>query len=115
VTPMADPKKEPMIGKSSRPTAIDYDAPVSGMKLGELIAHLASHGVSREHLKPEVYKPEYHKPEFYKPDYYKPEYYKPDFAKEYKETVKEKEFTGPVGDPVEELATRVAEILKNRK
>ena len=92
---MADPKKEPMIGKSSRPTAIDYDAPVSGMKLGELIAHLASHGVSREHLKPEVYKP--------------------DFAKEYKETVKEKEFTGPVGDPVEELATRVAEILKNRK
>jgi len=112
---MADPKKEPMIGKSSRPTAIDYDAPVSGMKLGELIAHLASHGVSREHLKPEVYKPEYHKPEFYKPDYYKPEYYKPDFAKEDKETVKEKEFTGPVGDPVEELATRVAEILKNRK
>ncbi len=103
-------KKEPMIGKSSRPSPIDYDAPVAGMKLGELIGHLSSHvAANREYLKPEHYKPE-----FYKPDYYKPEYYKPDFAKEYKETVKEKEFTLPV-DPVEELANRVAEILKNKK
>jgi hypothetical protein len=104
-------KKEPMIGKSSRPTAIDYEASVSGLKVGELISLLSAHAAtSREHLKPEIYKPE-----FYKPEYYKPEYYKPDFAKEYKETIKEKEFTGPVGDPVEELANRVAEILKNKK
>src|SRR5579859_4214410 len=29
---MAEQKKEPMIGKSSRPSAIDYDAPLAGMK-----------------------------------------------------------------------------------
>jgi hypothetical protein len=107
---MADQKKEPMIGKSSRPTAIDYDAPVSGMKLGELLGHLSAHAAANR----EYIKPEYYKPEFYKPDFYKPELYKPDYAKEHKETIKEKAFTGPVGDPVEELAQRVAEILKNK-
>ncbi len=85
---MADQKKEPMIGKSSRPTAIDYDAPLSSMKVGDLLGVLSAHAAAnREYFKPEIYKPEY-----YKPEYYKPELYKPDYAKEHKETIKEKEF-----------------------
>jgi hypothetical protein len=109
---MPDPKKEPMIGKASRPTAIDYEASVSGLKVGELISILGAHAEQAK-AHPEYVKPEHFK-EVYKPEYYKPEYFKPDVFKEYKETVKEKEFTGPTGDPVEQLATRVAEILKKK-
>jgi hypothetical protein len=103
-------QKEPMIGKSSRPTPIDYDAPLSGMKVRDLLGVLSAH--SSANL--EFYKPEYYKPDFYK-EHFKPEIYKPDYLKEHKETIKEKEFIGGSGDPVEQLATRVAEILKNKK
>lgn len=112
---MAEQKKEPMIGKSSRPSAIDYDAPLAGMKVRDLLGILSAHTNEQAKTHYEFYKPEYYKPDYFKPEYYKPEYYKPDFAKEFKETIKEKEFTGPTGDPVEELANRVAEVLKNRK
>jgi hypothetical protein len=110
---MAEQKKEPMIGKSSRPTAIDYDAPVAGLKVGELIGILSAHAAEHAKAHREYYKPEIYKPEFYKPEYYKPELYKPDFAKEHKEGAKEKAFvTDPTGDPLEELAARVAEHLR---
>jgi hypothetical protein len=107
-------KKEPMIGKSSRPTAIDYDAPLSGMKVRDLLGVLGAHAGEQAKAHYEFYKPEFFK-EFFKPEYFKPELYKPEQAKEYKETIKEKEFTSPTGDPVEDLANRVAEILKNKK
>jgi hypothetical protein len=112
---MTEQKKEPMIGKSSRPTAIDYDAPLAGMKVRDLLGILSAHSNEQAKTHYEFYKPEYFKPDFYKPESYKPELYKPDQAKELKETIKEKEFVGVTGDPVEDLATRVAEVLKNRK
>jgi hypothetical protein len=110
---MPDQKKEPMIGKSSRPTAIDYDAPLSSMKVGDLIGVLSAHAEQAK-AHPEYYKPEAYKPDFYKPEYYKPELYKPDLLKEHKEHIKEKEFVTPTHDPVEDLANRVAEILKKK-
>ncbi len=107
-------QKEPMIGKSSRPTPIDYDAPLTGMKVRDLLGVLSAHSNEQGKANLEFYKPEYYKPDFYK-EHFKPEIYKPDYFKEFKETVKEKEFTSGGGDPVEKLATRVAEILKNKK
>jgi hypothetical protein len=111
---MADQKKEPMIGKSSRPTAIDYDAPLAGMKVRDLLTVLHAHSAEQAKAHYEFWKPEHFK-ELLKPEYLKPELYKPDQIKEFKETVKEKEFVGQTGDPVEELANRVAEVLKSRK
>jgi len=112
---MTEQKKEPMIGKSSRPSAIDYDAPLAGMKVRDLLGILSAHSSEQARAHYEFYKPEYFKPDYYKPEYYKPEFYKPDQIKEFKEGIKEKEFVGGAGDPVEELANRVAEVLKNRK
>jgi hypothetical protein len=116
---MADPK-EPMIGKSSRPSPIDYDAPLSGMKVKDLLGVLSAHAATNEQLKPEHVKPDLFKPEHYKPEYYKPDFYKPEYFKEFYKP----EFTKPdlfkggggsPGDPVEQLAERVAEVLKNKK
>jgi hypothetical protein len=107
-------QKEPMIGKSSRPTAIDYDAPLSGMKVRDLLGILSAHSGEQAKSHHEFYKPEFYKPDFYK-EYFKPELYKPDLLKEHKETIKEKEFTGPTGDPIEQIANRIAEVLKNKK
>jgi hypothetical protein len=106
---MADPK-EPMIGKSSRPTPIDYDAPVGNMKVKDLLGVLSAHAGEQlktlpEHFKPEYYKPDYFKPEYFK-EFYKPEFLKPDYFKG---------GPGNPGDPVEQLAQRVAEVLKNKK
>lgn len=57
---MAEKKKEPMIGKESRPTAIDYDAPISNWKVRDLTAVISAQIF--EHLKytpiPEYMKPE---------------------------------------------------------
>jgi hypothetical protein len=105
-------EKEPMIGKSSRPSPIDYDAPLTNMKVRDLLGILSAHSGEQAKSHYEFYKPEFYKPDFYK-EHFK-EIYKPDTLKEFKETVKEKEFTNPV-DPVEQLANRVAEVLKNRK
>ena len=106
---MADPK-EPMIGKSSRPTPIDYDAPVGNMKVKDLLGILSAHGGEQlktvpEHFKPEYYKPDYFKPEHFK-EFYKPEFLKPDYFKG---------GPGDPGDPIEQFAQRVAEVLKNKK
>jgi hypothetical protein len=113
---MAD-QKEPMIGKSSRPTPIDYDAPLSGMKVKDLLGILGAHSAEQGKTHYEYYKPEYYKPDFFK-EYWKPELYKPDQLKEFKEGIKEKEFVsgpGQTGDPVEHLANRIAEHLKTKK
>jgi hypothetical protein len=108
---MSDQKKEPLIAKSSRPTAVDYDAPLSGMKVSDLLGVLSAHSAQQAHFY-EFYKPEFYKPEFYKPDYFKP----PEYVKELKtETVKEKEFVTPTSpDPIEDLANRVAAKLKSK-
>jgi len=98
-------KKEPMIGQQSRPTAIDYDAPIANFKLRDLYAVISSHlhtekeivKVEKEHFKPEkekeILKPEKEK-EFYKPEKEK-EYFKPEKEKEYFKPEKEKEHFKP--------------------
>jgi len=100
-------KKEPMISQTDRPTAIDYDAPITNFKVRDLMAIV--HSQFREYLKPEYFKPEYFK------EYFKPE----------KEIIKpEKELDKPekqvqIPDPemerlVESIAVRVVEILKKQ-
>jgi hypothetical protein len=58
-------KKEPMISQASRPTAIDYDAPIANFKLRDLVAVVNSQMLEYlkytprpEHQKPETFKPE---------------------------------------------------------
>ena len=93
---MANQSKEPMIGKSNRPTTIDYDTPLSELKVRDLLGILSAHTSEQSKTHLEFYKPEYYK-EWYKPEYYKPEAYKPDLLKEHKETVKEKQFVPAQG------------------
>jgi hypothetical protein len=133
---MPSEKKEPMIGQSSRPTPIDYDAPISGFKLRDLIAIVNSQMI--EHLKytptPEQLKPEFHKPELHKPEKevlkVEKELRKPEkevikvekeFVKPEKEFLKpEKEFFKPefskpgpeIEGLVEKIALMVVEKLK---
>jgi len=72
-------KKEPMIGRQDRPTAIDFDAPIANFKLRDLYAVIHSQlhtekeilKVEKEHVKPEKEK-EHFKPEKEK-EYFKPE------------------------------------------
>jgi hypothetical protein len=109
---MADPK-EPMIGKSSRPSPIDYDAPLTGMKVRDLLGVLSAH--TNEQIKTERIKPEHYKPEYFKPDYYKPEYFKEFYKPEFIKPDYFKGGGGSPGDPVEQLAERVAEVLKSKK
>lgn len=59
-----------MIGQENRPTAIDYDAPITSFKLRDLVAVVNSQMLEYlkytpqpEHLKPEIFKPELIKPE----------------------------------------------------
>ena len=111
-------QKEPMIGKENRPSAIDYNAPVSGMKLGDVVSAVGTHLSEQlksfpEHIKPELYKPEYWKPEFWKPEFWKPEYFKPEAFK----PPVEKEFKpeGGISEQlVERVVVRVLEALKQR-
>lgn len=99
-------QKEPMIGKESRPSAIDYNAPVSGLKVGELLGALTPHFL--EFYKPEFWKPEYFKPEFWKPEFWKPEVFKPPVEKEFKPE-------GGISEQlVERITVRVIEALKER-
>jgi|SRR5580765_632389 hypothetical protein len=141
---MADQsKKEPMIGKENRPSPIDYDAPLSGMKVRDLLGVLSAHSSEQvkafpeqfkpEHFKPEFYKPEtfkpeqfkpeHFKPEFYKPETFKPEHLKPEYVKPeaFKELLKpefskpvEKEFPSDPGDIIQQVAERVVNVLKER-
>src|SRR5580765_501582 len=93
---MADQsKKEPMIGKENRPSPIDYDAPLSGMKVRDLLGVLSAHSSEQvkafpEQFKPEHFKPEFYKPETFKPEQFKPEHFKPEFYKP--ETFKPEQF-----------------------
>jgi len=123
---MAD-KKEPMIGQASRPTAIDYDAPIANFKLRDLHAVIYAHLSEKELLKvekelhkpeKELYKPEkelfkpekekeFHKPEkeLLKPEHFKPEkeILKPELTKPEK----------PIDDSIiDQIATRIAQKLK---
>jgi hypothetical protein len=94
------PKKEPMISSENRPTAIDFEAPVSQLKVRELLTlvpwgeyfkvekEIAKelHKVEKEHFKPETHKPpapflEISKPEISKPETSKPETAKPETLK----------------------------------
>jgi len=125
---MPEKKKEPLISKESRPTAIDYDAPISDWKIRDLMAILDSRIV--DHLKytpiPEDLKPERWKPEQLKPEKesLKPEkeLSKPEKEglKPEKESLKpEKELSKPekpfdMPDLVEKVATRVVEMLEKR-
>jgi hypothetical protein len=102
-------KKEPMIARSSRPSAIDYDAPVSDFKLRDLVALVNSQMLEfvkytpqPEQLKPEQYKPERYKPEMLKPEHVKPEkeHFKPE-----KEQIK----------PEKELVKAEKELIKPEK
>jgi hypothetical protein len=125
---MADqPKKEPMIGKENRPTPIDYDAPLSGMKVRDLLGVLSAHSSEQlknypEYFKPEQLKPEHLKPEFYKPESLKPEHYKPEYFKPeiFKEFQKPEAFKPPEGfkpdptDLIQQVAERVVGVLKER-
>ncbi|HET7219610.1 MAG TPA: hypothetical protein VFJ02_16250 [Vicinamibacterales bacterium] len=101
-------KKEPMIEQQSRPTAIDYDKPLSELKLRDLSIVIAGHlhtekellksEKEKEHWKPEkekeYWKPEkekevlkgekekeHWKPESFKPELFKPESLKPELSK----------------------------------
>jgi len=152
------PKKEPMISSENRPTAIDFEAPVSQLKVRELLALVPwgeyfkvekeitkeLHKVEKEHFKPETHKPpvnfleanktETSKAETVKPENFKPELFKPEtakaekeFSKEFfkpeKEIIKEllkpeglkgeKEFK-PEGDPIEQIANRVIQKLREQ-
>jgi hypothetical protein len=124
---MAD-KKEPMIGRESRPTAMDFDAPISNFKLRDLYAVIHGHftekeivKVEKEHFKPEKEK-EYFKPEkelFKPPELLKPERLKPEYFKPEKELLKpEKELSKPEKPidegVIDEIATRVAEKLRGQ-
>jgi len=156
------PKKEPMISSENRPTAIDFEAPVSQLKVRELLALVPwgeyfkvekeitkeLHKVEKEHFKPETHKPpvnfleanktETSKAETVKPETFKPEIFKPEISKEnfkvekevskeafkpekeiFKELLKpeglkgEKEFK-PEGDPIEQIANRVIQKLREQ-
>lgn len=129
-------KKEPMIGQESRPTAIDYDAPIANFKLRDLYAVINQHfiekevaKVEKEHFKAEKEK-EHWKPEKEK-EHWKPEkekeHFKPEKEKEHfkpeKELLKpekEKEFlkpeTGKPIDPsvIEQVVARAVEQVLGR-
>lgn len=134
---MADESREPMIGRENRPTAVDFDAPISEWKYRDLVSvihaeierikpewqkpeglkpeQMKPEGLKPEGLKPEGLKPEHIKPEGLKPERIKPEQFKPE-----KEILKpEKELSKPEkpfepGDLAEQVAERVLRMLRER-
>jgi hypothetical protein len=133
-------KKQPMIGQASRPTAIDYDAPITSFKLRDLVAVVNSQMLEclkyvpqPEHLKPEFFKPEkeifksekeLRKPEkelikaekeLVKPEKELLKTEKERFKPELSKPEKEWELADPeIGRLVESIATRVVEMLKKQ-
>jgi hypothetical protein len=83
---MPDEKKEPVIGKSDRPGAVDLEARLSDLKLRDLVTALGSQAQLTERIKPEGTKPEHFK-EWWKPEFVKenlkPEHFKPELIKEF--------------------------------
>jgi len=130
---MAKAKKEPMIGRKDRPTAIDYNAKISDWKVKDLLAVVSAQVL--EQLKYTPF-PEYIKPERAKPEVFKPEkeLRKPEkeIVKPEKERLKpekeifkpEKEWIKPelskpekeleISDLVERVAIRVVELLRKK-
>ena len=126
---MAD--KEPMIGRENRPTAIDWDMPVSGLKLRDLMSVVNAQispellKTEKEHFKPEkeLLKGEKEK-EFFKPEKEKEilksekekEHFKPEkeALKPEKEAFKP-ELSKPI-DPttIEQIVTAVMDRLKSQ-
>jgi hypothetical protein len=109
--------KEPMIEKENRPTAIDYDMPITQFKLRDLLAVI--HANLSESFKPEHFKPEHFKPEQFKPEqfkeYLKPERFKENYKPEKEMLKPEKEGMKP--DPwekelIENISTRIIEKLQ---
>ena len=136
-------KKETMINQANRPSAIDYDAPISNFKMRDLVSvvnaqmlEIMKYTPQPEHLKPEHLKPEHIKPEkeifkvekeFRKPEKellkVEKELVKPEkeILKTEKERFKpeltkpEKEWEVPgVENLVEQIAIRVVEMLKKQ-
>lgn len=118
-------RKKPMIDQKSRPTAIDLDAPIADWKVKDLLAVIdaqvwegqVGYQPVPEYSKPEkeILKPEkeLRKPEkeFYKPE---KELIKPEKEKIKPELTKpEKEIMIP--DLIERVATRVVEVLEERR
>jgi hypothetical protein len=99
-------KKETMISQANRPSAIDYDAPISSFKLRDLVSIVNSQMLELVKYTPQ---PEHSKPEHYKPEHVKPE----------KEIFKtEKEFRKPEKELLKaekELIKPEKEILKPEK
>lgn len=104
-------KKQPMIGQADRPTAIDYDAPITSFKLRDLVAVVNSQMLEYLKYTPQ---PEYLKPEIFKPEHIKPEHIKPE-----KEIFKsEKELRKPEKELLKaekELVKPEKELLKPEK
>jgi hypothetical protein len=125
-------KKQPMISQSQRPSPIDFEQPLSNLKAGDLhtmmqtvlLPEIQKNEKVVEHVKPEQFKPENFKvekvveqlkPENFKVEkvveQLKPESFKPEGAKP------EGGKPGPIEigqDTIEQIATRVADILKTR-
>jgi hypothetical protein len=130
---LANEKKQTMIDQESRPTAIDYDAPLADLKIRDLLSIVNAHLTEQfKHVNPELFKPEkelrkpekelykpekeFLKPEFFKPELLKPEYFKPELLKP--ELLKpEYSKQGPEIDPeqlVEDIAAKVVSALREQ-
>ena len=112
--------KDPMISRDQRPTAVDFDVPISDFKLRDLVSVIQAqihpekefakgekelHKPEKEHFKPEK--------EFRKPEHFKPE---KEFLKPEKELSKpEKETGGFSPEQIEQIAQRVAELMKSQR
>jgi hypothetical protein len=129
---MTDKNKEPMIGQENRPSAIDFDTPVSQLKLRDLV-NAVQGTIIEEKFKPEkelikgerikeLISKEQFKPEkeFFKPEkeFFKPEkeLLKGDVIKEFAakppELKPEKEIGDIIDEPtIDRIAARVAERL----
>ena len=107
-------RREPMIGKENRPSAIDYNAPVAGMKVGDLLGVVGAHLSEQVKAFPEFWKPEYFKPEFWKPEFFKPEFFKPEVFKPPVEKEFKPEGGGLSDQLIERVTVRVIEALKER-
>lgn len=104
-------KKETMINQANRPSAIDYDAPITSFKLRDVISIVNSQMLEVLKYTPQ---PEHSKPELIKPENFKPEQVKPE-----KEIFKsEKEFRKPEKELLKaekELVKPEKELLKPEK
>src|SRR6266404_537681 len=100
--------KDPMISREQRPTAVDFDIPISDFKLRDLVSVIqAQIRPEKEILKSEK---ELHKPE---KELFKTE---KEFLKPEKELSRpEKEVGGFSPEQLEQIAQRVAELMRSQR